>query len=167
VNVGAEVAGPPKGTPVTVHPSRTFPDRDHYLGSAAFLPHVQGAFGEVLVMPAANLRVLPDALAPERAVLAEPLSVALHAVNRAGDVTAARVLVTGAGPIGALVVAVLRHRCAPRCWSVTSPTTVSPLPALQAQRRHCAPTGPTTGSTSNPSTSSSSAPEHPPGCARR
>jgi L-idonate 5-dehydrogenase len=108
--LGAGVAGPPIGTPVTVHPSRKFPDGDHYLGSAAFLPHVQGAFGELLVMPVTNLRVLPDGLAPERAVLTEPLSVALHAVNRAGDVTAARVLVTGAGPIGALVVAVLRHR---------------------------------------------------------
>ncbi|MGW1271096.1 zinc-binding dehydrogenase, partial [Streptomyces sp. NPDC002491] len=40
-----------------------------------------------------------------RAVLAEPLSVALHAVRRAGAVSGRRVLVTGAGPIGALVVA--------------------------------------------------------------
>jgi L-idonate 5-dehydrogenase len=53
-------------------------------------------------MPAPGLRVLPEGLAPERAVLTEPLSDALHAVYRAGDVACARVLVTGAGPIGSL-----------------------------------------------------------------
>jgi L-idonate 5-dehydrogenase len=61
-------------------------------------------------MPAPGLRVLPEGLAPERAVLTEPLSDALHAVYRAGDVACARVLVTGAGPIGSLAVAVLRRR---------------------------------------------------------
>ncbi|RDG30296.1 zinc-binding dehydrogenase, partial [Streptomyces corynorhini] len=54
-------------------------------------------------------RALPQGLSARRAVLAEPLSVALHAVRRAGDVAGKRVLVTGAGPIGLLVVAVLRH----------------------------------------------------------
>nr|WP_275889384.1 zinc-binding dehydrogenase [Nakamurella flavida] len=39
--------------------------------------------------------------------MAEPLSVALHAVARAGEVTGRSVLVTGAGPIGCLVVAAL------------------------------------------------------------
>jgi L-idonate 5-dehydrogenase len=108
--LGAGVTGPAVGTPVTVHPSRKGPDGDRYLGSAAYLPHVQGVFGQVLVMPAANLRVLPEGLAAERAVLTEPLSVALHAVNRAGDIAGARVLVTGAGPIGSLVVAAMRRR---------------------------------------------------------
>jgi L-idonate 5-dehydrogenase len=41
--------------------------------------------------------------------LAEPLAVALHAVRRAGDVTGREVLVNGAGPIGALVVAAAKH----------------------------------------------------------
>ena len=36
--------------------------------------------------------------------MAEPLAVALHAVNRAGPLLGKRVLVTGCGPIGALVV---------------------------------------------------------------
>lgn len=42
-------------------------------------------------------------------MLAEPLPVALHTVRRAGEVTGKRILVTGAGPIGCLVVAALRH----------------------------------------------------------
>ena len=80
-----------------------------YLGSAAHFPHVEGGFTGQLVVPAGQVRVLPVGLSLDRAVLAEPLSVALHAVRRAGDVRDKRVLVTGAGPIGCLVVAALRH----------------------------------------------------------
>ncbi len=43
-------------------------------------------------------------------MVAEPLAVALHAVDRAGDVGGQRVLVTGAGPIGCLVTAAARAR---------------------------------------------------------
>jgi L-idonate 5-dehydrogenase len=45
-----------------------------------------------------------------RAVLAEPLAVALHGTAHLGErVRGARVLVSGAGPIGALAIAGLRH----------------------------------------------------------
>lgn len=116
-------AGPAVGTPVAVHPAtpcdhcpecaagrRNICSDTRYLGSAARTPHVQGGFAQLVTVPAAQLRVLPPSLDPRRAVLAEPLSVALHAVHRAGDVKGRRVLVTGAGPIGSLVTAVLRHR---------------------------------------------------------
>jgi L-idonate 5-dehydrogenase len=43
------------------------------------------------------------------AALVEPASVAWHAVNRAGDVRNKRVLVVGCGPIGCLIVAVLKN----------------------------------------------------------
>ena len=79
-----------------------------YLGSAARIPHVQGGFARHLVVPADQVHVLPPGLDRRRAPLAEPLSVALHAVRRAGDVIGKHVLVTGAGPIGCLVVAALR-----------------------------------------------------------
>ncbi|MGW2051340.1 zinc-binding dehydrogenase [Streptomyces sp. NPDC001858] len=111
------------GTPVAVHPAtpcdrcaecsagrRNVCADARYLGSAARTPHVQGGFARIVTAPAAQLRVLPPELALNRAVLAEPLSVALHAVHRAGDVAGRRVLVTGAGPIGCLVTAVLSHR---------------------------------------------------------
>lgn len=54
--------------------------------------------------------MLPAGLDLRTAVLAEPLSVAIHAVRQAGAgaVDGKRVLVTGAGPIGLLVVAALR-----------------------------------------------------------
>lgn len=105
------------GTRVTVHPARYGPslpgleDRPHlrpggdYLGSAAANPHRQGGASEYLIVEHSMVRVLPGALPLERAALAEPLAVAMHAVGLAGDVRGARVLVIGAGPIGLLVIA--------------------------------------------------------------
>ena len=81
-----------------------------YLGSAARMPHVQGGFREHLTVPADQLRAIPDGLPSDRAVLAEPLAVGLHALARAGGVEGRRVLVTGAGPIGCLVAAGARAR---------------------------------------------------------
>lgn len=119
--LGDRVDGPAPGTPVAIHPAtvcdRCAPCRAgrhnvcanvRYLGSAARLPHVQGGFQERLNVPAAQVVSLPPGLPADRAVLAEPLAVALHAVHRAGDVLGRDVLVTGSGPIGVLVVAVLR-----------------------------------------------------------
>ncbi|MGK9220606.1 MULTISPECIES: L-idonate 5-dehydrogenase [unclassified Microbacterium] len=105
------------GTRVTVHPARFGPDvagleeRPHlrpggdYLGSAAALPHRQGGAAEYLIVEQHMVRPLPDGVSLERGALAEPLAVALHAVRIAGDLAGKRVLVTGAGPIGLLVVA--------------------------------------------------------------
>ena len=120
-------ASPPAGTAVAVHPAtpcgacpecgdgRRNVCRDvRYLGSAARFPHVQGGFAARVVVPAGQLRPLPQGLALRRAALAEPLSVALHAVRRAGDMTGRHVLVTGAGPIGCLVVAAARAAGAAR-----------------------------------------------------
>ncbi|MEV6026544.1 L-idonate 5-dehydrogenase [Streptomyces sp. NPDC052036] len=118
VAYGGGASGPAAGTAVAVHPAtpcgacpecadgRPNVCRDtRYLGSAARDPHVQGAFAARVSVPAGQLRPLPAGLAPRRAALAEPLAVAMHAVRRAGSVAGRRVLVTGAGPIGALVVA--------------------------------------------------------------
>lgn len=110
-----------EGTPVTVHPARYGPsvpgleDRPHlrpggdYFGSAATDPHRQGGAAEYLLVEEHMVRVLPEGLPLERAALAEPLAVALHAVGLAGDLTGKRVLVIGVGPIGLLVVAAAVH----------------------------------------------------------
>ncbi|MGJ6980705.1 zinc-binding dehydrogenase [Aestuariimicrobium soli] len=111
-----------EGTPVTVHPARFgepvvgIERRPHlwpggsYLGSAATRPHTQGAMAEFLVVERAMVRVLPDELPLDRAALAEPLAVALHAVGQAGRpaVEGANALVIGCGPIGLLQIAALR-----------------------------------------------------------
>ena len=118
----ADGSGPAVGTPVAVHPARPsagdgsirYPvDRPNlspagtYLGSAAHRPHTQGGFVRFLPLATSMLRALPPGLPLRTAALAEPASVAWHAVARAGDVAGRRVLVVGAGPIGLLVVAVL------------------------------------------------------------
>ncbi len=76
-------------------------------GSAMRDPHVDGGFRDVLVCHAAQA-VKAD-MPAERAAFAEPLAVALHAARQAGTLLGARVLVTGAGPIGALCLLAARH----------------------------------------------------------
>jgi len=80
-----------------------------YLGSAARFPHTEGAFAEYSVLPSRMLRELPESLSLRDAALVEPASVAWHAVSRAGDVRGKKVLVVGSGPIGTLIVAVLKR----------------------------------------------------------
>lgn len=70
----------------------------------------QGAFAEYVRVSSERLVRVPASLPLRTAALAEPLAVALHAVTRGGVEPGARVLVTGAGPIGLLVVAALRAR---------------------------------------------------------
>jgi L-idonate 5-dehydrogenase len=78
-----------------------------FYGSAMPFPHIQGAFSEYLVVDARQC-IPADGLTAAQAAMAEPLSVALHAANRAPDLMGKRVLVTGCGPIGLLAVSVAR-----------------------------------------------------------
>lgn len=80
-----------------------------FYGSAMRFPHVQGAFRETLVIDASQAYAVADGLSLSEAALAEPLSVGLHAISRAGSVFGKRVLVTGCGPIGVLLIAALRR----------------------------------------------------------
>jgi 2-desacetyl-2-hydroxyethyl bacteriochlorophyllide A dehydrogenase len=57
-----------------------------------------------------RLLAIPDGLDMRAASLAEPLAVALHGVTRSNARAGQRVLVTGAGPIGALTVVALQAR---------------------------------------------------------
>lgn len=80
-----------------------------YYGSAMRTPHVQGAFRQQIVVELAQAHRLADTVSDAEGALAEPLSVALHAVRRAGPLLGQRVLVTGCGPIGALLVMAARR----------------------------------------------------------
>jgi L-idonate 5-dehydrogenase len=79
-----------------------------FLGSASVFPHVQGMFREYFVMGERQCTRIASSVSLSELAFAEPLSVALHAVNRAGSVLGKRVLVTGAGPIGCLIVMAAR-----------------------------------------------------------
>jgi len=85
-----------------------------FFGSAMRFPHVQGAFRQTLVIDASQAHPLQDSLSLSLAALAEPLSVGLHAIQRAGSVFGKQVLVTGCGPIGTLLIGALRRAGAAR-----------------------------------------------------
>ncbi|MCR9151785.1 MAG: L-idonate 5-dehydrogenase [Rhodobacteraceae bacterium] len=119
--LGAGVTGLAPGDLVAVSPSRPcgacaecrrgLPNHClnmRFYGSAMPFPHIQGAFRERLVADAAQC-VKAEGLEPAEAAMAEPLSVALHAVRRAGDLVGRRVLVTGCGPIGVLAILAARR----------------------------------------------------------
>ncbi len=80
-----------------------------FYGSAMPWPHVQGAFRERLVIDAHQAHPIGPDLNLSLAALAEPLSVGLHAIGRAGPVLGQQVLVTGCGPIGSLLIGALRR----------------------------------------------------------
>jgi L-iditol 2-dehydrogenase len=70
---------------------------------------VNGAFASYVVVPADMVHRLPPALDLRHAALAEPTAVAVHAVSERARVTAGdTVLVSGVGPIGLLVLQVVR-----------------------------------------------------------
>jgi L-idonate 5-dehydrogenase len=79
-----------------------------FYGSAMRDPHVEGAFRELLVCDAVQCEPVASDIPLRHAALAEPFSVALHGVSRAGPLIGRRVLVSGCGPIGALAVAAAR-----------------------------------------------------------
>ncbi|CAN7581249.1 L-idonate 5-dehydrogenase [Pararhizobium sp. LjRoot235] len=80
-----------------------------FMGSAMRLPHAQGMFRDWMVVPGIQCLPVGTLVSAGEAACAEPLAVCLHAVAQAGDISGKHVLVTGAGPIGALVVAAVRH----------------------------------------------------------
>jgi L-idonate 5-dehydrogenase len=76
-----------------------------FYGSAMRDPHVEGAFRNVLICDAVQCEKLAPGVPLELAALAEPFSVALHGVSRAGPLLGKKVLVSGCGPIGCLCIA--------------------------------------------------------------
>lgn len=85
-----------------------------FYGSAMPFPHIQGAFCEQLVIDVQQAHPVLDHLSLSEAALAEPLSVGLHAIQRAGGALGKQVLVTGCGPIGSLLIGALRRSGAAR-----------------------------------------------------
>ena len=68
----------------------------------------QGAFAEYVAVPRHILYRLPDSLSFRHAAMVEPVSVAVHAVNRSHVRLGDTAVVVGAGVIGLLLVQVLR-----------------------------------------------------------
>ncbi len=67
-----------------------------------------GAFAEYLVIPAVNAFKLPAAVSDDVASFLDPLGNAVHTAL-SFDLVGEDVLITGAGPIGCMAVAICRH----------------------------------------------------------
>jgi threonine 3-dehydrogenase len=67
-----------------------------------------GAFAEYLVIPATNVFPIPDSIPDEIAAIFDPYGNAVHTAL-SFDVVGEDVLITGAGPIGAMAAAIVRH----------------------------------------------------------
>lgn len=119
--VGASVSTLLPGDTVAVHPGRScgrcprcregrpnLCQAVFYMGSASKFPHMQGGFCETVTVDESQCHVVRSIDATV-AAFAEPLSVALHAAHRAGNLLGQRVLVIGAGPIGQLVLLAARR----------------------------------------------------------
>lgn len=136
--VGADVTGWSVGDPVVGGPARRC-GRCRYCqtgrpslcverntpGIAAW----QGAFARYKALPAAEAIPVPAGLSLRHAALAEPLAVALHGITLGRVEPGRRVLVMGAGPIGALTVAALADR------GVEQLAVCEPNPGRQALAR--------------------------------
>ena len=101
-----------------------------FYGSAMRMPHVQGAFRNLLLCDATQCHAVADGVPLEQAAMAEPFSVGLHGVSRAGPLLGKRVLVSGCGPIGALAVAAARVHGAAEI--VATDVVDAPLAAARA-----------------------------------
>lgn len=69
---------------------------------------IDGAFQDYIAVRADMAHVLPDTMDYELGAQVEPVAVALHTVRRAGMVRGKSVAVLGVGPIGMLIVKILK-----------------------------------------------------------
>jgi len=105
-----------------------------FYGSAMRDPHVEGAFRTLLRCEAVQCEKVAEGVPLHLAALAEPFSVCLHGVNRAGPLLNKRVLVSGCGPIGTLsIAAALVHGAAE---VVAVDVAAAPLVVAKAMGAH-------------------------------
>ncbi|KAA8569888.1 hypothetical protein MFRU_005g00490 [Monilinia fructicola] len=84
-----------------------------FRSSAKSIPHFQGTLQERINHPALWCHKLPDHISFDAAALLEPLSVAIHALNRAAPTPGSTAVVIGAGAVGLLVAAMARQSGCP------------------------------------------------------
>ena len=116
-SLGANVTSLEEGQRVAINPSHpcgtcsrcregreNLCDSMFFLGSASVFPHAQGMFREYFLISAKQCIPVSNQVSLEELALSEPLSVGLHAVNRAGNLCGKKVLISGSGTIGCMVL---------------------------------------------------------------
>lgn len=117
VKVGDAVGHVKPGDRISVQPLLS--PRDDYYGKRGLyhlsprmgcvgLSWAWGGMAERAVIKDYNAQPIPDALSDEQGAMIEPAAVALYGVDRGGVQAGSTVLVSGAGPIGALTVLAAR-----------------------------------------------------------
>jgi L-idonate 5-dehydrogenase len=120
--IGRDVTRVRVGDRVAVHPGRScgrcvrcregrsnLCQNVFFMGSASKFPHMQGGFRERVCVEEVQCHPVRAEIGYDELAFAEPLAVTLHAGMRAGNLLGQKVLVTGGGPIGQLLVLVARH----------------------------------------------------------
>ena len=78
-----------------------------FFGSAAKLPHTQGAFREHIEIYQSQCHKIEQNISFEEAAFAEPLAVSLHATSLINNYKNKKIIVSGCGPIGLLILKIL------------------------------------------------------------
>lgn len=111
--VGSAVSHVKPGDRISVQPLMS--PRDDYYGRRGLyhlspkmacvgLSWAWGGMAEQAVVKDYNAQPIPDALTDEQGAMIEPAAVAMYGIDRGGVQAGSTVLVSGAGPIGALAV---------------------------------------------------------------
>ena len=82
-----------------------------FFGSAANLPHTQGAFRENIEIHESQCHNILNSISYEEAAFAEPLAVSLHACSFLDNYANKKILISGCGPIGLLILKILLQSC--------------------------------------------------------
>lgn len=138
------------GTTVVAFPLRRAAGGVHLTGLSPLAP---GAYAEQVVTEAAMTFAVPNGLDPAIAALTEPMSIALHAVNRSEIGRRDVAIIIGCGPVGLAIICHLKARgirtivasdfspgrraLATRCGAdiVVDPAQESPYEAVPARQR--------------------------------
>ncbi len=83
-----------------------------FFGSAAKMPHTQGAFREQIIVDKSQCHLIDANTSFEEAAFAEPLAVALHASSFIKNNNNQNILIAGCGPIGLLLLKILIQQTA-------------------------------------------------------
>ena len=80
-----------------------------FFGSAAKFPHTQGAFREHIEIFQSQCHKIKKDISFEQAAFAEPLAVALHATSLVNNYKNKKIIISGCGPIGLLIIKILTN----------------------------------------------------------
>lgn len=95
------------GTSVVALPLVRMSNGMHAIGLSASAP---GAYAERVLIEEALMIPVPNGLAPEIAVLTEPVAIGHHAVNRSEITRKDAAVVIGCGPVGLAIICLLKTK---------------------------------------------------------